>query len=59
MQGCGGRNVLIETVVEQKIDTKEVAQILARYVTGGNYSGYLEKIAQNKLNIKEKHIKAI
>lgn len=33
---------------DQKINSNSIAQILARHITGGDYTGYLQKIAQKE-----------
>jgi len=44
---CGNRTVTI-TFSGQKLDTKEVAEILARHITGGDYAGYLRQVAEKE-----------
>ncbi|WP_353853091.1 hypothetical protein [Dehalobacter restrictus] len=44
---CDNRTVTIN-YVDQPLDVKGVAEILARHITGGDYEGYLRKIAEKK-----------
>lgn len=46
---CGNRKIDIH-YLDQKPDQKGIVEILARHITGGDYSGYLRKIIEENKN---------
>lgn len=39
---------IIVTSQDGKVDTDSIAQILASHITGGDYAGYIQKLAEKE-----------
>ncbi|QHA01669.1 hypothetical protein [Dehalobacter restrictus] len=49
---CDNRQVVVN-YVDQPLDVKGVAEIVTRHITGGDYAGYIRKVAEKKKQEKE------